>query len=194
MRITDGLGWLSRQDVGARLAAARGRSRPAARPGSRPASFRSHVTARGALLAMVIISLLACLLGAWQHLDVLAGLGFCLSCVLAPVYARREAMPYLVISAPLTFLVAELITQALTAQGDSTHGSTLSVLEGTFLTLADVAPWLFAGTAICVVIALFRGLPQSVRELRASLRGEPPAAASQRSGQLPSRSRERAGL
>jgi hypothetical protein len=41
-----------------------------------------------------------------------------------------------------------------------------SVLEGTVLTLAGVAPWLFAGTIACVVIAMTRGLPDCVRQLR----------------------------
>jgi hypothetical protein len=46
------------------------------------------------------------------------------------------------------------------------------VLEGTFLTLANVAPWLLAGTAICLGIAMVQGLPECVRALRAGLRGE----------------------
>jgi hypothetical protein len=140
-------------------------------PGQARASFRSHLTARGALLGMFVLVLVACLLAAWREVDVLAGLGYCAGCVLTPVYARREAQLRIVLSAPAVFLLADVITQALTAQGNTSHGSVLSVLEGTGLTLADAAPWLFAGTAACVVVAATRGLPQCVRDLRAGPAG-----------------------
>ena len=97
------------------------------------------------------------------------------------MYARRDAQLHIVISAPFVFLLAEIATQALTAQGSSSRGSAMSVVEGTFLTLADVAPWLFAGTAICVGVAMTRGLPQCVRDLRAGLRGEVRATSLRRS-------------
>jgi hypothetical protein len=115
---------------------------------------------------MLLLCLVTCLLAAWRQLDLLAGLGFCAGCVLAPVYARRAAQLRVAISAPVVFLVAELIAQSLTAPGNFGHGAVLSVLEGTLLALAAVAPWLFAGTAVCIVIAMFRGLPQCVRDLR----------------------------
>ncbi len=138
----------------------------------RPTKFRSRVTTRGALLGMFVVCLVACLLAAWVHADVIASLGFVAAGILAPVYARREALLYIVISVPVVFLLAEVITQLLTAQGSSGRGSAISVLEGTLLTLADVAPWLVAGTAICVGIAMVRGLPQCIRDLRAGLRGD----------------------
>lgn len=141
--------------------------RPAARAATGATSFRSHVTARGALLGMFLVCLVTCLVGGWRQVDILDGLAYCAGCVLMPVYARRDAQLRVVISAPAVFLLALVITQALTAQGSSGHGSALSVAEGTFLTLADVAPWLFAGTALCVVIALTQGLSQCVRDLRA---------------------------
>jgi hypothetical protein len=152
------------------------RPNPAARPPAAASTSAANVTARpvlrnrltagGALLGMLLICLVACLLAAWRQLDVLAGLGYCASCVLAPVYARRAAQLRVAVSAPVVFLVAEIAAQSLTAPGSSGHGAVLSVLEGTFLALADVAPWLFAGTAVCIVIAMFRGLPQCVRDLR----------------------------
>jgi hypothetical protein len=161
------------RDSGTQATASPVRPRPVnARAEVRVSTFRSRVTARGALLGMFVICLLACLLAAWRQLDTLAGAGFIAGCVLVPVYARREAMLHVMISVPAVFLLAEVVTQALTAQGSSSHGSVLSVLEGTFLTLADVAPWLLAGTALCAGIAMCRGLPQCMRKLRADLRGE----------------------
>lgn len=143
------------------------RQRPLRWPEARTSSFRSHLTARGALLGMFVLCLLACLIGGWRQLDILDGLAYCAGCVAMPVYARRDAQLRVVVSAPAVFLLALIMTQALTAQGSSAHGSVYSVLEGTLLTLADVAPWLFAGTAIVVAVALTQGLRQCVRELRA---------------------------
>jgi hypothetical protein len=136
------------------------------------ATFRSHVTTRGALLGMFALCLAGCLLAAWLHADVVAGVGFVATGILAPVYARRQALLHIVISAPLIFLLAEIATQVITAQGNSGRGSAMSVLEGTLLTLADAAPWLFSGTVICVAVAMAQGLPQCIRDFRAGLRGD----------------------
>ncbi len=133
----------------------------ATRPG-----LRGRLTASGALLGMLLLCLVTCLIAAWRQLDVLAGLGFCAGCVLAPVYARRAAQLKVAVSAPVIFLVAEIVAQSLTTSGNSGHGAVLSAAEGTLLALAGDAPWLFAGTAACLAIAMFRGLPQCVRDLR----------------------------
>jgi len=160
-------GWMTR---------IRSRSTRAAADGSRQpstATFRSHVTTRGALVGMFALCLVACLLAAWWRLDILAGFAFVAGCVLAPVYARRDALLHIVISVPVIFLLAEIATQAMTAQGGSGHGTTLSVLEGTILALAAVAPWLFAGTAVCLIVAMMRGLPQCIRDMRGDVRPSP---------------------
>jgi hypothetical protein len=64
---------------------------------------------------------------------------------------------------------AIVCVQAITA-----GGGLLSTAEGTLVTLGNVAPWLFAGTALGTVIALARGLTGNVRALRDSLRGDSP--------------------
>jgi hypothetical protein len=127
---------------------------------------------RGALLGLAAADLVTFLIAAWLHAGAVAGLGFCAGAILAPFYLRREAQLQIAVSVPAVALLAVIITQALTAQGDSGHGSALSVLEGTFLTLAALAPWLFAGTAACIAVACYRGLPQCLRDLRAGLRLE----------------------
>jgi hypothetical protein len=137
-----------------------------------PGASRLRMTTRGAMVGMFAICLAATLLASVLHLAVLMGLGFCTACVLAPAYATRQALLEVVTAPPVTFLLAVIIVQALTAQGDSTHASILSVLEGTLLTLAAVAPWLLAGTVLCVAISLRRGLAQCVRDLSAGERGE----------------------
>jgi len=98
-----------------------------------------------------------------------AGLGFCLACLLASALVRPAALPQVVIAPPALFLLALVVSEALTAQGTSSRGSMLSVLEGVMLTLAAVAPWLFGGTAAGVAVAMVRGLPNSFRELRSEL-------------------------
>jgi hypothetical protein len=146
------------------------RSRRGRRAASRTASFR--LTIRGALLGLFGLDLLTFLVSAWLHSGVLDGLGFCAGAVLAPCYLRRDAQLQAAVSVPAIALLAVIVSQALTAQGDSGHGSVMSVIEGTFLTLAAMAPWLFAGTAACLVVASCRGLPQCVRDLSAGLRLE----------------------
>jgi hypothetical protein len=130
-----------------------------------PGASRVRMTARGALVGIFGSCLAFTLVASVLHVEVLVGLGFCAACVLAPAYATRQALLEVVVAPPITLLLAVIIVQALTAQGDSTHASMLSVLEGTLLTLAAAAPWLFAGMVLCVLIAVRRGLPQCVRDL-----------------------------
>lgn len=163
-----------------------GSARARGRAERRPASFRSHVTTRGAVVGMLLLSLVACLLAAWLSAGELAGIGFCAGCVLAPLYARRDAQLQIVASAPVIFLAAVVVTQVVTAQGSSNHGRLESVLEGTLLTLASAAPWLFAGTAACIGLAWRMGLPDCVRELRSGLR-EARSSAASRSAVRPAR-------
>ncbi len=161
---------LQRLRAVARSAASRLGSGP--QPPARTSPVRTYVTVRGALVALFALCLVTCLIAAWRQFDVLAGLGYFAGCLAAPVCVRREAQLQIVIAPPVVFLLAVLLTQVLTAQGSSSHGSMLSVVEGTFLMLAGTAPWLFAGAAGCIAVAMFRGLPGCVREFRADFRGE----------------------
>ncbi len=136
-----------------------------------PGAASVRVTARGALLAMFTGCLIADLLADWLQLEVLIGLGFCAVCLLAPGYVRRPALLYVAVAPPAMFAAAVAVTQALTAQGTGGHAWVLSVLEGSLLTLAAVAPWLFAGTVLCLAAAMLRGLPESARDFSADLRG-----------------------
>jgi hypothetical protein len=133
---------------------------------------RSYVTARGAMVAMFGIFLFCSLVADWLGLGVLTGLGYVTCCVLAPFFVRREAQLHVVVAPPAIFMTVVIVTQILTAQGSSRHGRVLSVVEGTLLTLAAVAPWLFAGTALGAAASATRGLRECVRELSAELRGE----------------------
>jgi len=125
----------------------------------------------GALFAGCLAS---CLLAAWLHLVVVAGLGFCAGSALAAWYCRPAALLRLVVAVPAVFATAVILAQLATLPWGGRHGLVLPVAGGTLLTLAAVAPWLYAGTAAALAIALFRGLPRCVRELRAELRGRAP--------------------
>jgi hypothetical protein len=75
------------------------------------------------------------------------------------------------IAPPLLFCMALVGVKAVTATWDMA----LSTAEGVAVALAGVAPWLFAGTALSLVIAWSRGLRGRVRELMEELRlGTPP--------------------
>jgi hypothetical protein len=137
-----------------------------------PSAARLRITVRGALLGMFALCLAADLMADLFHLEMLIGIGFCAACVLAPGYVTRQALLEIVAAPPVTFLLSLVIMQAFTAQGDSNHATVLSVLEGTLLTLAAIAPWLFAGTALCVTISVRRGLMQCIRDLGTELRGQ----------------------
>jgi hypothetical protein len=131
---------------------------------------RSHMTARGAMVAMFGLFLAADLTASWTGHEVPAGLGFLAACILGPSLVRKHALLQVLAASPAIFLVALVITQIATAQGTGKHGKILSVLEGTVLVLAALAPWLLSGTAIGVAVALPRGLVQCTRDLKRELR------------------------
>ena len=130
------------------------------------------MTARGAILAMFSLFFLGTLVAGWLHLGVLTGLSFVAGCALAARYTRREGLLAVVVTPPLIFLVALVVTEVLTSHADTTKHALTSAAEGTILTLAAVAPWLFSGLIVGLVIALFRGLPRCVGDLRTELHGD----------------------
>jgi hypothetical protein len=108
----------------------------------------------------------------WLHLEVLAGLSFVAGCALAPWYSRRDALLTVVVTPPLIFMASLVIAELLTSHADTVRHSLTSAAEGIVLTLAGVAPWLFCGVVIGLIVALLRGLPQCVRDMGAELRGD----------------------
>lgn len=132
----------------------------------------TRMTARGAVVAMFLLFLVGTLAAGWLHLEVLAGLSFLAGCALAAYYSRRDALLTAVVTPPLVFMAALVIAELLTSHEDTVRHSLTAAAEGIVLTLAAVAPWLFSGVVIGLVIALMRGLPQCVRDLSAELRGD----------------------
>ncbi len=138
----------------------------------RSADYRpsARLTGRGAVLAMFALFFAGAALADLLHLGVLVGFSFLAGCVLAVRFTRRSALLIVVVSPPLIFLMAVACAESLSSSATG-HSRLLSAAEGTILTLAAAAPWLFGGEALGLVLALFRGLPQCIRDLRAGLRG-----------------------
>jgi hypothetical protein len=146
---------------------------PAPQPGNGSSSPpATRMTARGAVVVMFLLFLMGTLAAGWLHLELLAGLSFVTGCALAAYYSRRDALLTAVVTPPLVFMVALVIAELLTSHADTVRHSLTSAAEGIILTLAGVAPWLFIGVVIGLIIALMRGLPQSVRDLGSELRGD----------------------
>jgi hypothetical protein len=103
----------------------------------------------------------------WLHVPMLTGVSFVVGCILAGLYTKRTDLLVMVTMPPMVFLVAVICVKALTATGSAL----ISTAEGCILTLSAAAPWLFGGVAVTLVIALFRGLPRTIGEVRAGLRG-----------------------
>jgi hypothetical protein len=166
------------------LGQAPGHDRPRARPGDpgdrRPASARApaprpgrpRLTGRGATLVMLAVFLVGNLIAQAAHVPWLGGLSYVAGCLLAASYARREALLLVVTTPPLIFLISVVCGELIT----DWSATMLATAAGTLLTLAAVAPWLLAGTAGCVALAMVRGLPRCISDLRAGLAGRPVAA------------------
>ncbi len=152
-----------------RPAAPQGRTGSAAgeTPGKTAGQARVRLTRRGGILAVFAISFLGLLAASVSHTGVLAGISYLSACVIAAWLVRRGNLLPIVVTAPMLFGIAVVCVQGITAAG-----GLLSVAGGTLVTLGNVAPWLFTGTALATIIALARGLAGEIRELRASLRGD----------------------
>jgi len=140
-------------------------SPPGKAPG-RAAARAPRLTERGAVLTMAGCFLIGLLAATWLGWGVLAGLAFVVGCVLAAWYAAPPGLLTVVVSPPLLFLGAVVLVNAMTGPG----GFFLSVVLGSVVTLAGAAPWLAMGMILTVIIALARGLPRCIRDLRRELR------------------------
>jgi hypothetical protein len=128
------------------------------------------MTARGAVAALFSLFFLGVLAAGWLHLGSLIGLSFVAGCVLAARYTERDGLLVAVVTPPLIFMIALASTQTMSAHADTLRRTLTSAIEGIVLTLASVAPWLFSGVILSVVVAVFGGLPRCVSEFRADLR------------------------
>jgi hypothetical protein len=89
------------------------------------------------------------------------------ACILMACYVKPSDLLPVTVCPPLAFFVACVCDKLITSSGGT------AAAEGTIVTLATSAPWLFLGTAVTVLIGLRRGLLGNIRDLRQGLRGKP---------------------
>lgn len=117
---------------------------------------------------MFVVSLAGAFAASSWQLGAFGGACYVAACAFAAWTVRRGQLLTFVVTPPLLFGIAVLCAQAAT----SSKGI-LSVAGGALMMLGNMAPWLFAGTLLGVLIALARGLTGNLRELGRSLRGTP---------------------
>ena len=139
---------------------------------------RIALTGRGAIAGMLLLFLVSLLVASWLRWGVLAGASFVIGSVAAAWYTRPRDLLAVAVSPPLLFFCALICVKAVTAQG----AAIISTVEGTALTLANVAPWLFAGVILYLIVAWARGLPRCVTALRHDLRPDLPRPRSESPG------------
>jgi hypothetical protein len=136
------------------------------------------LTGRGGIVVIFVLSLFGALAGAVLPLGPVPGILFAGGCVTAAFMTRREDLLTLVVTPPLVFLVVTVVSRFLSALGD--QHVVQSALAGVLLALASGAPWLFLGTLLTVGVALTRGLPAAVQDLRDRLAAAPGEEGSRR--------------
>ena len=147
-----------------------GSDTPANRAPGRTAGHRRgpRLTGRGAIAGMLLVFFIGVLAADWLHWSPLADASFLVGSAAAAWYTKQRDLLTVAVSPPLLFFIVLICVKALTAAGNEL----LSTVEGAALTLANVAPWLFIGVVLSLIIAWFRGLPRCVAELRRDLRPE----------------------
>ncbi|MEU1732607.1 DUF6542 domain-containing protein [Streptosporangium sp. NPDC020145] len=137
-----------------------------------------RLTARGAIALVLVSTLAGRVLQAVVGPSALLGLTFVAGCAGAVVLVNRRDLLSLVVSPPLVFFVAALVTEAVSAMGAKVPVQAFGL--GMFALLSASAPWLFAGSLLVLLVAWRRGLATCVRELREELRAAGPAPARQK--------------
>jgi amino acid transporter len=151
------------------MAAGLARTRPASRAAAQPgiaAPGQVSLTGRGAVLMMAAVFAAGLLVSSWLGVLWLAGLCFVLGAAAAARYTRASDLLTVAVTPPLVFFCALVVIKVLTDAGSLV----LSVAGGSLLILGSLAPWLFAGVALCLFIAWRRGLAECVSALRRELR------------------------
>ncbi|RJL33368.1 DUF6542 domain-containing protein [Bailinhaonella thermotolerans] len=135
---------------------------------NKPSEKGVRLTARGAILALFAVTVLGRIGAALLAWPEVAGAAFVLACLATAVLVRKRDLLALVVSPPLVFFVATLVSELVRAFGSSSFARGLGI--GMFSAMSGGAPWLFAGSVLVLGIALARGLRENVSDLRDDLR------------------------
>lgn len=129
------------------------------------------VGAPAAIATMFLIFLLTDLASVPLQFSGLSGFGFAVGAAVAAGVVRRSDLLIVSTTPPVIFLVAITCAELITAHLSHASGSLGRIGAGIFLTLSAAAPWMLGGLAGALAIAVLRGLPQRVRDLRTDLAG-----------------------
>ena len=148
-----------------RKARATPRGTPEGSPGRRP----PRLTGRGGVLIIVVLSFAGTMIAQWAGFPAAPGIAFTVACLTTAFAVRPADLLSLSVSPPIAFFVAVVAAESVLALGN--EGFARVLLLGLASRLAEVAPWLFLGTALVLVIGMFRGLPGNLRNLGDELNG-----------------------
>ncbi|WP_084957299.1 DUF6542 domain-containing protein [Thermoactinospora rubra] len=126
------------------------------------------LTARGAIALALLSTFLGYVLAALTGWPSLVGVVFLTGSVLGVALVNPRELLTVVVTPPLVFFCGTLVVELGTALGSPSIGQ--SLLVGLFTALSAGAPWLFAGSAAVLAVAMRRGLRDNVRDLREELR------------------------
>jgi hypothetical protein len=145
---------------------------PVRRPGPPPSSAGGakagiRLTGRGAILCLFVLCFVGILVSGWLGTGIVADALFVAGCGAMAWYAKPSDLLTVAVAPPLAFFFGCVLAKLASSSGGT------SAAEGTLVTLATSAPWLFIGTALTIVIGLRRGLLGNIRELRQGLQGNP---------------------
>lgn len=128
-----------------------------------------RLTGRGGVLLIVLFSFAGTMVAHVASTPAAPGLAFTLACLVTSALVRPNDLLSLTVSPPIAYFVAVVAAESLLALGN--EGFARVLILGLASRLAEVAPWLFLGTAMVLVIAVFRGLPGNLRTLGDELNG-----------------------
>ena len=153
--------------------AARGRTttpRTGSPSAPRPRRTRPpRLTVRGGVLLIVLFSFAGTMIANLTSTPAAPDIAFTVACLATAAMVRPGDLLSLSVSPPIAYFVAVVAAESVLAAGNDGFGRMLVL--GLATRLAEVAPWLFLGTALVLVIAVFRGLPGNLRTLGDELNG-----------------------
>ncbi|MEU3016563.1 MULTISPECIES: DUF6542 domain-containing protein [unclassified Nocardiopsis] len=128
-----------------------------------------RLTGRGGVLLIVVFSFAGTMIAHLTSTPAAPGLAFTLACLVTAALVRPGDLLSLSVSPPIAYFVAVVAAESVLALGN--EGFARVLILGLASRLAEVAPWLFLGTALVLVVAVFRGLPGNLRDLGDELNG-----------------------
>lgn len=157
---------------GRNVTESRRRTRPAgdgARPTPTGTPQPPRLTGRGGILVIAVFSFIGTMIAHWVGVPAAPGIAFTLACLAAAFLVRPGDLLSLSVSPPIAYFVALVTAESILSVGN--EGYARALVLGLASRLAEVAPWLFLGTALVLVVGVFRGLPKNLRNLGDQLNG-----------------------